>query len=161
MTLTNFLSGIADAIRIKRGTEEVIPAQEFSQMILNIPTSKGVEECEITLINDINTIVVPTSKKIDEINYIIIDAESPVNTNNGTSYVAEAFLRTKKSHTNNKDDLCSYGLSSVCYWSSNVAANRVGPDIGSRISSVNDEITITLDGTKMFRSNIPYKIVII
>lgn len=161
MTLTNFLSGIADAIRIKRGTEEVIPAQEFSQMILNIPTSKGVEECEITLINDINTIVVPTSKKIDEINYIIIEAESPVNTGSSTSYVAEAFLRTKKSHTNNKDDLCSYGAGSVCYWSTNVSTYRIGIDVGSLISSVNDEITITLDGTKMFKNNVPYKIVII
>lgn len=161
MTLTNFLSGIADAIRIKRGTEEVIPAQEFSQMILNIPTSKGMEECEITLINDINTIVVPTSKKINEINYIIIEAESPVNTGSSTSYIAEMFLRHKKSHTNNKDNLCSYGVGSICYWNTNVSTYRIGIDVGSLISSVNDEITITLDGTKMFKSNIPYKIVII
>ena len=161
MALTDFLSGIADAIRIKSGTEEAISAQEFSQMILNIPTSKGVEECEVTSINDTNTIAVPTSKKIDEINYVIIDAESPVNASSGTIYAAEAFLRTKKSHTNNKDDLCSYGLFSVCYWSSNVAVHRIGTDIGSRISSVNDEVTIILDGTKMFKNNIPYKIVII
>ena len=161
MALTDYLSGIANAIRIKSGTEEVIPAQEFSQMILNIPTSKGVEECEITSINDTNTIAVPTSKKIDEINYVIIDAESPVNASNSTNYVAEAFLRTKKSHTNSKDDLCSYGLFSVCYWSSNVAVHRLGTNIGSLISSVNDEITITLDGAKMFKNNVPYKILII
>ena len=161
MVLTNYLSGIADAIRIKSGTEEVISAQEFSQMILNIPTSKDVEECEVTSINDTNTIVVPTSKKIGEINYIIIDAESPVNTSSGTAYVAEAFLRTKKSHTNNKDDLCSYGLVSVCYWGSNVSAYRIETNVGSPISSVNDEITITLDGARMFKNNIPYKILII
>ena len=158
MALTDFLTEIANTIRIKIGTTELIPAQEFSQMILNIPT---VEECEITLINEINTIVVPTSKKIDEINYIIIEAESPVNTGSGTVYVAEAFLRTKKSHTNNKDDLCSYGAGSVCYWSTNVSTYRIGIDVGSLISSVNDEITITLDGTKMFKNNVPYKILII
>lgn len=158
MALTDFLTEIANAIRIKSGTTELIPAQEFSQMILNIPT---VEECEITLINEINTIVVPTSKKIDEINYIIIEAESPVNTGNSTSYIAEAFLRPKKSHTNNKDDLCSYGAGSVCYWSTNVSTYRIGINVGSLISSVNDEITITLDGTKMFKNNVPYKILII
>lgn len=40
MTLTDFLQGIADAIRIKEGTTELIPAPDFRQRILNIPVNK-------------------------------------------------------------------------------------------------------------------------
>lgn len=38
MVLTNYLSGIADAIRIKSGTEEAIAAKDFPQRILDIPS---------------------------------------------------------------------------------------------------------------------------
>lgn len=38
MALTDFLSGIADAIRTKDGTSELIPAKDFPQRILDIPS---------------------------------------------------------------------------------------------------------------------------
>lgn len=40
MALTDFLSGIADAIRTKEGTTEPITATDFRQRILNIPVNK-------------------------------------------------------------------------------------------------------------------------
>ena len=40
MALTDFLSSIADAIRIKEGTTELIPAPDFKQRILNLPVNK-------------------------------------------------------------------------------------------------------------------------
>ena len=44
MALTDFLSGIADAIRTKDGTSELIPATDFPQRILDIPSS-GNAKC--------------------------------------------------------------------------------------------------------------------
>lgn len=38
MALTDFLTGIADAIRAKYGTSDVINAQNFAERILSIPT---------------------------------------------------------------------------------------------------------------------------
>lgn len=38
MALTDYLQGIADAIRIKDGTSDVINAQDFAGRILSIPT---------------------------------------------------------------------------------------------------------------------------
>lgn len=40
MALTDFLSGIADAIRTKEGTTGLIPAPDFKQRILNLPVNK-------------------------------------------------------------------------------------------------------------------------
>lgn len=40
MSLTNFLKDIADAIRTKEGTTELIPAPDFKQRILDLPVSK-------------------------------------------------------------------------------------------------------------------------
>lgn len=40
MALTDFLSGIADAIRTKEGTTELVPASDFKQRILNLPVNK-------------------------------------------------------------------------------------------------------------------------
>ena len=40
MALTDFLSGIADAIRTKDGTTELINADDFAQRILDIPVNK-------------------------------------------------------------------------------------------------------------------------
>lgn len=42
MALTDFLSGIADAIRTKDGTNELIPATDFTQRILDIPSGGSV-----------------------------------------------------------------------------------------------------------------------
>ena len=44
MALTEFLKGIADAIRAKKGTTETINAQDFATEIANLPSSGGGEE---------------------------------------------------------------------------------------------------------------------
>ena len=41
MSLTDFLKQIADSIRSKDGTTEPIPAMDFPQRILNIPSGSG------------------------------------------------------------------------------------------------------------------------
>lgn len=51
MTLTEFLKGIADAIRAKKGTTASINAQDFATEILNLPSggSGGGETCTGTI----------------------------------------------------------------------------------------------------------------
>lgn len=56
MTLTDYLQGIADAIRAKDGTSDVINAQEFAERILAIPSGDDlpfdVKYGTLTLAND-------------------------------------------------------------------------------------------------------------
>lgn len=44
MALTEFLKGIADAIRAKKGTTETINAQDFATEIANLPSGGGSDE---------------------------------------------------------------------------------------------------------------------
>lgn len=61
MALTDFLKGIADAIRTKDGTTAPIPASEFAQRILTLPVSgssvpSGMAVGSFTLSDDSNTV---------------------------------------------------------------------------------------------------------
>ncbi len=58
MALTDFLAQIADSIRSKDGTAEPIPAMDFPQRILNIPSGGAVDFAfgTVTLTADTQTI---------------------------------------------------------------------------------------------------------
>lgn len=56
MALTDYLQGIADAIRIKDGTSDVINAQNFAERILSIPT------CGSSIVSESGTFTVAEDK---------------------------------------------------------------------------------------------------
>ena len=50
--LREYLTEVAEAIRVKTGKEDLIPAQNFVEEILDIDQGPEVETCNITLQND-------------------------------------------------------------------------------------------------------------
>ena len=64
MTLTDYLQKIADAIRAKDGTSDVINAQNFAERILSIPTGGSSivsESGTFTVAEDKNNLTIPHS----------------------------------------------------------------------------------------------------
>lgn len=61
--LTDFLTGVADAIRRKRGTTGKINPQNFEEEISGIPAGKTEEEKNITITENGTTIVLPDAGK--------------------------------------------------------------------------------------------------
>ena len=93
MALTDFLTQIADAIRSKDGTSDVIKATDFPQRILNIPSggSSEIEYHPLSFTEDSESIIIPTNKKCKDV-YTIISV--PVNAiplaQSGSQYIAIA-----------------------------------------------------------------------
>lgn len=61
--LTDFLTGVANAIRRKRGTTGKINPQNFEEEISGIPTEKPEQEKNITITENGTTIILPDDGK--------------------------------------------------------------------------------------------------
>lgn len=61
--LTDFLTGVADAIRRKRGITGKINPQNFEEEIFGIPTEKPEQEKNITITKNGTTIILPDNGK--------------------------------------------------------------------------------------------------
>ena len=81
MALVDFLRGIADAIRIKSGTEEAIVAKDFPQRILDIPSGglpENIKTGTFTVAEDTTeTITIPHGLGTDESVIVLIFPDNP------------------------------------------------------------------------------------
>ena len=79
MALKDFLKTIADAIRTKKGTTDLINAKNFATEILNLPSSGSSEE-GLVLISNPNTISDNAYQGSDLISVIIPNTVTSIGT---------------------------------------------------------------------------------